>query len=75
MPVQGRNRLKLVAPAFLRLALLAVLAAIAGALFGVSVGLAVAVVGLLILMFLHLTYASLLAAWLEKPRLDDLPNG
>ncbi len=65
----------MLAPAFLRLALLAVVALGSGALFGLSIGLAVAVVGLLILMFLHLTYASLLAAWLEQPSLDDIPNG
>lgn len=75
MSVQGRNRLKVVAPAFVRLALLAALAVGVGALAGPLAGLSVAVVGLLILMFLHLTYASLLAAWLEQPSLDDLPNG
>jgi two-component system phosphate regulon sensor histidine kinase PhoR len=75
MSVQGRNRMKVLAPALLRLALLAVVALGSGAVFGLSVGLAVAVVGLLILMFLHLTYAGLLVAWLEKPSLEDLPNG
>lgn len=75
MSGQKRNRLMVLAPAFLRLALLAVVAVAVGAIFGAKVGFAIAIGGLLVLLSLHLYYASLLADWLEHPRLDDIPNG
>jgi len=75
MPEQKRNRLMVLAPAFARLALLALVAVVVGAIFGAKVGFAIAIGGLLILLSLHLYYASLLADWLEHPRLDDIPNG
>lgn len=75
MPARERNRLIVLAPAFVRLALLAAVSAVAGLVFGRVVGLWVAVAGLLLLLSLHLLYASLLAAWLERPQLDDIPNG
>ncbi|MGH6623660.1 MAG: phosphate regulon sensor histidine kinase PhoR [Burkholderiaceae bacterium] len=75
MPEQKRNRMMVLAPAFLRLAVLAVIAVAVGAVFGAKAGMAVAIVGLLVLLTLHLYYASLLADWLEHPRLDDIPNG
>jgi two-component system phosphate regulon sensor histidine kinase PhoR len=55
-----------------------VLAAVAltvGFAVGVKAGLWVAVIGLTLLLIQHLLYASLLADWLEHPRLDDIPNG
>jgi two-component system phosphate regulon sensor histidine kinase PhoR len=70
-----RSRLAVLAPAFLRVALLAAVATAAGWLFGVRVGLWLAVIGLGVLLAIHLYYASLLAQWLEAPRLDDIPNG
>ena len=38
-------------------------------------GLWVAVIGLAALLLIHLRYAALLAAWLEQPRLEDVPDG
>src|SRR5829696_5626993 len=69
------HRLRLLAPAGLRLLLLAALSIIAGLLFGPVVGLSVAVIGLTALLAIHLAYASLLAAWLERPDLDAIPEG
>ena len=75
MAVQTRRRMVVLAPAFLRVALLMAVAVAAGWLFGMRTGLWVAVVGLGFLLAVHLFYASLLAAWLEDPKLDDIPNG
>jgi two-component system phosphate regulon sensor histidine kinase PhoR len=75
MPQPPRSRLAILAPAFVRIALLAGLAAAAGWLFGVRVGLWLAVAGLGALLAVHMYYASLLADWLERPRLEDIPNG
>ena len=70
-----RSRLAILAPAFLRIALVTVVATGVGLVSGVVAGLWVEVVGLGVLLAIHLYYATLLAAWLEHPRLDDLPNG
>jgi two-component system, OmpR family, phosphate regulon sensor histidine kinase PhoR len=75
MPTTPRSRLAVLAPAFLRVALLVALATAAGWVLGVKVGLWLAVIGLGVLLAVHLYYASLLAQWLEAPRLDDIPNG
>jgi two-component system, OmpR family, phosphate regulon sensor histidine kinase PhoR len=75
MDPRARQRLAVLAPAFARLALLAVVSAAVGYFAGAVVGLVIAVVGLALLVALHMFYASLLAAWLENPRLDDIPNG
>ncbi len=75
MSIHVRKRLALLAPAFLRVALLIALALAVGSGFGVRAGLWVAVIGLVVLLSFHLLYASLLAAWLEEPRLEDIPNG
>jgi two-component system, OmpR family, phosphate regulon sensor histidine kinase PhoR len=75
MDARARQRIIVLAPAFARLALLAVFALVVGYFAGAIAGLAVAIVGLLALLGLHMFYASLLADWLEKPRLDDIPNG
>jgi two-component system phosphate regulon sensor histidine kinase PhoR len=75
MTTRARDRLRVLAPAFLRVAVLVVLAIAVGWLFGPTAGLWVAVVGLGLLLVMHLFYASLLAGWLEAPRLDDIPNG
>ena len=72
---RSRNRLALLAPALLRLAGLAALATIVGLAFGMYVGLWVAVLGLAALLLIHQRYATLLAAWLEQPRLEDVPDG
>ena len=75
MPERPRNRLSILAPAFLRVALLVAVAIAAAWVFGVAAGLWVAVIGLGLLLAAHLYYASLLADWLEHPHLDDIPNG
>lgn len=65
----------MLAPAAARLAFLAVVALVVGLLFGPVAGLSVAVGGLATLLVIHLMYASLLAAWLERPDLDRIPEG
>jgi len=72
---RSRNRLMVLAPALLRLTGLAGFATIVGLAFGTQAGLWVAVCGLATLLLIHLRYATLLAAWLEKPRLEDVPDG
>ncbi len=72
---RSRNRLIVLAPALLRLAGLAAFATIVGLAFGMQAGLWVAVCCLATLLLIHLRYATLLAAWLEKPRLEDVPDG
>jgi two-component system, OmpR family, phosphate regulon sensor histidine kinase PhoR len=73
--MSARDRLRVLTPAFLRVAVLVVLAITVGWLFGRMAGLWVAVFGLGMLLAMHLFYASLLAGWLEEPRLEDIPNG
>jgi two-component system phosphate regulon sensor histidine kinase PhoR len=75
MPQRSRSRIELLAPAFLRVALLIAVAGTVAWLFGIAAGLWVAVIGLVVVFAVHLYYASLLAGWLEQPRLDDIPNG
>ena len=75
MPERSRNRLAVLAPALLPLAGLAVLAAVVGLASNLQAGLWVAVLGLAILLLIHLRYAIVLAAWLEQPRLEDVPDG
>ena len=70
-----RSRLALLAPAMLRLAGLAAFATIVGLVFGIQAGLWIAVIGLSALLLIHVRYAALLAAWLEQPRLEDVPDG
>ncbi|MGZ9058882.1 MAG: phosphate regulon sensor histidine kinase PhoR [Burkholderiaceae bacterium] len=75
MPAVDAHRLTVLAPAAARLALLAAVSIIVGLLFGPVVGLSVAVVGLSALVVIHLTYTGMLAAWLERPDLDEIPDG
>ena len=75
MPEQSRNRLAVLAPALLPLAGLAVFATVVGLASNLQAGLWVAVLGLAILLLIHLRYAIVLAAWLEQPRLEDVPDG
>ena len=71
----ARQRLSVLASSLVRLLILVAVASATAALFGAVAGLVVAVAGLVVLLAVHVTYASLLAAWLESPRLEDLPNG
>ncbi|HET9024302.1 MAG TPA: phosphate regulon sensor histidine kinase PhoR, partial [Burkholderiaceae bacterium] len=75
MTTRTRDRIRVLTPAFVRVAALVALAVAVGWIFGRTAGLWVAVVGLGILLATHLFYASLLAGWLEHPRLEDIPNG
>ena len=75
MPAVDRHRLVVLTPAVIQLASLAVVSIVAGLVFDTTVGLVVAVVGLAAMLVVHLVYASLLAAWLERPSLDEIPNG
>jgi two-component system phosphate regulon sensor histidine kinase PhoR len=59
----------------LRLAALAVVGAIVGFFFGTVPALWIVIVGLVGLLAIHMSYASRLAAWLEAPKLDEIPNG
>ena len=65
----------LIAPTLLRLAGLAAFATIVGLAFGTQAGLWIAVIGLTALVLIHVRYAALLAAWLDQPRLEDVPDG
>jgi two-component system phosphate regulon sensor histidine kinase PhoR len=69
------HRLAVLAPAAAWLTLLAAVSIIAGLLLGPVIALSVAVAGLAALLVIHLVYASLLAAWLERPDLDRIPDG
>lgn len=75
MSAADPHRLAVLALAAARLAFLGVVALIVGLLFGAVAGLSVAVGGLATLLVIHLMYASLLAAWLERPDLDRIPEG
>jgi len=72
---RSRNLLAVLAPALLRLAGLAVFATVVGLASNLQAGLWVAVLGLAILLLIHLRSAIVLAAWLEQPRLEDVPDG
>jgi len=75
MSTHARDRIRVLTPAFLRVAVMMLFAVASGWLFGRTFGLWVAVAGLGFLLATHLFYASLLAGWLERPRLEDIPNG
>ena len=68
-------RFALLGPALLRLALLAIVGAVVGFAFGVVPALWAVIAGLIILLAIHMSCASRLAAWLETPHLDAIPNG
>ncbi|MGH6612223.1 MAG: phosphate regulon sensor protein PhoR, partial [Burkholderiaceae bacterium] len=70
-----RHRIHILGPTIVRLAGLAAFAAVIGLAFGARAGLWVAVIGLGALLIIHLRYASLLAAWLDNPKLDEVPDG
>jgi len=75
MPDPLKTRVALLVPALLRLALLAAVGTLVGVFFGMVAALWVVVAGLLLLLTVHMSYASRLAAWLVNPDLDQLPNG
>jgi len=69
------TRLAMLLPALLRLALLAVIGLVVGIVFDVTTALWVVVIGLVVLLAVHMTYAARLASWLDSPRLDEIPEG
>ena len=75
MLYRSRSGLMLLAPVLLRLAGLSAFATIVGLVVGLQAGLWIAVLGLAALLLIHLRYAVLLAAWLDQPRLEDVPDG
>jgi two-component system phosphate regulon sensor histidine kinase PhoR len=75
MTEQLRRRIRVILPAFVRLALIAVVSFTVGAVFGAWAGLWVALIGLALFFALHLYYLSILGTWLEQPSLATIPAG
>jgi len=75
MSEEFQRRIRVILPAFIRLAGIAVVAVPVGALFGVQAGLWVALIAVGLFFALHLHYLSMLGAWLEQPSLDTIPEG
>lgn len=69
------ERFRVIWPAIARLAILAVLCAGAGWLFGALIGLLLAVILLAVLYLGQLFYLSALGNWLERPSLSTIPDG
>jgi two-component system phosphate regulon sensor histidine kinase PhoR len=70
-----RRRVRVILPAFIRLAILGAVALAAGAAFGLQGGLWTALLGLAAFFALHLHYLAALGAWLERPSLAAIPAG
>ena len=70
-----RLRMRVVLPALVRLAILAVVALGVGLLFGTEAGLWAAVLLMAGLLVVYLGYLSLLGVWLDDPKLDTIPDG
>ena len=70
-----RRRIRVILPAFTRLAAIAFVATAVGAWLGIEAGLWVALAAVGLFFALHLHYLSTLGAWLEKPSLDTIPEG
>ena len=66
---------RMVLPALLRMAVLAAVALLLGTFFGAAAGLWFAVLSFGFLLFLHLFYLALLGRWVERPRLESIPDG
>jgi two-component system phosphate regulon sensor histidine kinase PhoR len=75
MPEEFQRRVRVILPAFKRLAAIAVVSCTVGAGFGIQVGLWVALIAFGIVFALHLRYVSTLGAWLEQPSLETIPEG
>jgi len=75
MAKEFQRRIRVILPAFTRLAAIAVVAVAVGAAFGVRAGLWVALAAIGLFFALHLYYLSTLGAWLEQPSLDTIPEG
>ncbi len=75
MSAQLRHRIRVVLPAFLRLAVIGAIATVTAAIFGIQAGLWVALICVGLFFALHLYYLSVLGAWLEQPSLATIPDG
>ena len=67
--------MRVILPAFVRLAAVAVVSLAVGAWFGIEAGLWAALAALGLFFALHLHYLSTLGAWLEQPSLETIPEG
>ncbi len=70
-----RSRLRVVVPAFVRLALIGIASSVIGLFFGLTAALCFALLTLAALFAVHLNYLSILGQWLERPSLADIPDG
>jgi len=70
-----QRRIRVILPAFMRVAAIAVVATAVGAWFGIKAGLWVALIAVGLLFAVHLYYLSTLGAWLERPSLETIPEG
>ena len=70
-----KSRVALLLPPLLRLAVLAAVGAVIGFFFGAVPALWIVVVGMAVLLAIHMSYATRLAAWLEDPNLEAIPSG
>ena len=68
-------RLALLIPAVLRLSVLVIVGLVVGLVFGIVPALWLVIFGLVLLLAVYMSYASRLAAWLDAPRLDEIPEG
>jgi two-component system phosphate regulon sensor histidine kinase PhoR len=75
MPEGLRERVRIVLPAFVRLAVIAVVSLAVGAAFGIEAALWVALLAVGAFFAMHLHYLSLLGTWLERPSLLTIPEG
>lgn len=75
MSREFQRRIRVILPAFIRLAAIAVVAVAVGAAFGVRAGLWLALAAIGLFFALHLYYLSTLGAWLEQPSLGTIPEG
>jgi two-component system phosphate regulon sensor histidine kinase PhoR len=75
MPGQIQRRIRVILPAFIRVAAIAVVATAVGAWLGIQTALWVALIAIGLFFALHLHYLSTLGAWLEQPSLDTIPEG
>ena len=75
MSEELRRRVRVILPAFIRLAVVAVAALLTGAAFGLQAALWVALIVVGLFFALHLYYLSVLGAWLEQPSLATIPEG
>jgi two-component system phosphate regulon sensor histidine kinase PhoR len=62
-------------PPLLRLAVLAAVGGVVGFFFGAVPALWIVIIGLTVQLAIHMSYATRLAAWLEKPKVDEIPSG